>query len=172
MRIADLQASIGNPADGEPLADWRWLVNGDPVPVLVTALGDVFVRNTQGEIWLVDTYRGRYHRASPDEITWRSDLEDADRIEEWFAPDFVASLRQAGLHPEPGECYSPILPPVVGGKMDARNFECSPWLLHVSLAGQLHEQAGNHPDGTPIAAFVDGAAAQPGVAADGTSRRR
>jgi hypothetical protein len=172
MRIADLQAPIDNPSEGEPLADWRWLVEEDAVPVLVTALGDVFVRNDRGEIWWLDTYGGRYDRASLDESTWRMELEDPTKVQEWFVPDLIASLREGGLEPEPGECFSPILPPTVGGNMNAGNFECSPWLLHVSLAGQLHQESRKHADGTPITAFVDEAAAQPAVAADGTSPRR
>jgi hypothetical protein len=160
MRTADLQAPIVDPTEGEPLTAWRWLVDSDSVPFLVTALGDVFVRNSRGEIWLLDTYRGRYNRVAPDETTWRTALEESSRVDEWFLPDLLAALREGGLRPAEGECFSPVLPPITGGDMDPANFECSPWLLHISLAGQLHQQSKEHPDGISIAAFVDDDAAQ------------
>jgi hypothetical protein len=154
MRTTDLQAPVADPTAGEPLAAWQWLIADEVTPVLVAALGDVFVRNAQGEIWLLDTYGGLYARAAVDEKAWRAALEDSSKVEEWFAPAFVALLRDRGLHPEPEECYSPQLPPVVGGAMDPDNFECSPWLLHIGLSGQLHEKSRQYADGSKIARFV------------------
>jgi hypothetical protein len=172
MGTTDMRAQVVDPAAGDPLSGWRWLVDGEPTPVLVTALGDVFVRTSSGEIWFLDTYRGLYELAARDDIAWRIALQDSSRRDEWFFPGLVASLRERDLCLVSGQCYSPVLAPVVGGSMDPDNFECSPWLLHISLAGQLHEQSRTLPEGTPVKAFVDRDAAQQGVAADGASRRR
>jgi hypothetical protein len=171
MKTEHLQAPIADPAAGSPLAAWQWLAVGDPVPVMVTALGDLFVRNRNGEMWLLDTYRGLYERVSANERTWRLALDDSSKINAWFDPELVATLRARGLHPGTGECYSPILPPAVGGTMDPGNFECTPWLLHMSLAGQLLQQSRSHKDGTPIAGFVDEGGTRPGVAPEGSKPR-
>ncbi len=172
MQSIEFQASIVDPAAGDPLMAWRWLVPDAPVPKMVTALGDVFVRTSEGEVWFLDTYQGLYLRAALDERSWRVALSDPTNIERWFTPELVSALQKSGLHPAREECYSPILPFAVGGTMDPLNFECSPWLLHISLSGQTHEESRKHPDGTPVAAFTSKAAGHTVVAADGARRRR
>ena len=155
LKPHDFAACVNNLAAGEPLAAWRWLVVTDVVPVLVTLLGDVFARDEHGQFWFLDTYRGVLELAASSEHEWTAALASSAKLETWFAPDLIAQLREAGLRPDVDECYSPLLPPVVGGSMDPQNFECSPWRLHIGLTGQLHEKGRSFPDGTPIAAFVD-----------------
>ncbi|MDB4981319.1 MAG: hypothetical protein JWM82_2071 [Myxococcales bacterium] len=172
MNDIDLKAPIVDLTAGDPLSSWHWLVPDAPVPMMVTALGDVFVRTQQEEVWFLDTYQGLYLRAAADEQSWRVALRDPTNIERWFAPDLVSTLRESGLHPAPDECYSPILPLAVGGTMEAVNFECSPWLLHMSLSAQTLEQARTHEDGASIAAFSSEGAARTAVAPDAAARRR
>ncbi len=139
-------------SQGEPLASWRWLVEGDAAVMLVTALGDAFFQLSSGEIAFLDTYEGTCEGIAADKDGWEAALQNIDAR---FSSSLVEELQGRGLRLGYGQCYSPVLHPAVGGSMDPDNFEVSPWLLHVALAGQLHEQNTRHPDGTRIAKFVE-----------------
>ena len=65
-------------------------------------------------------------------------------------PELVGALRERGLILAPGQCYSPIHPPVLGGEMVPENFELVSWRVHFYVVGQIHEQVRNLPEGTPI----------------------
>jgi hypothetical protein len=155
MKPPTLQAPVSSPTAGDALAEWRWLVDEHAVPLMVTALGDLFTRAPSGDVWFLDTYEGRYTRVADDERSWRSAMEASESREAWLSPELVAEIEATGLRLSAEQCFSPILPLAVGGAMAPENFECSPWLLHMSLTGQIYEQIRHLPEGTPIAGFVD-----------------
>ena len=64
--------------------------------------------------------------------------------------DLIADLLESGLRRKPGECFSPKLPPVIGGKIEPANFHLCPLLAHHALLGPLHQKVSQLPPGTPI----------------------
>ena len=151
LEFEELLAPVTDIGDSDILASWRWLVGPDAQPLLLTAFGDLFVEQPTGEVLFLDTYEGSLKPAGESRDAWKRALEGPENIDAWFTPGLLAALQDKGLRLQPGQTYSPIQAPVLGGSMEPDNFECVPWRVHFILMGQLHEQVKDLPAGTPIA---------------------
>ena len=149
----DLLAPIDDLGEGDALESWRWLVGPGSRPLLMTALGDVFVLMASGEVCFIDTYEGTLKPAGTSYDDWKQRLKDQQNIIAWFSPGLVEAMRERGVFLSHGQCYSPIVPPVVGGDMLPENMEASLWRVHFYPSGQIHEQILKLPEGTPIEGF-------------------
>lgn len=152
VEFDDLLAPVTDLRDGDPLGSWRWLV-GPAQPLLLTALGDMFVELPGGAVGFLDTYEGTLKPAGADRARWKVALRDVDNLNAWLSPGLVCDLRARGLKLAPGQSYSPVHPPVLGGSMEPENFECVSWRVHFIPMGQIHRQVKDLPPGTPIAGF-------------------
>jgi hypothetical protein len=163
LAFADLLAPITLPGPDDALATWRWRIGEDATPWLVTALGDVFLRAADGRITFLDTYVGQVEEAAAANTEWTSALQGPGNADKWFDPGLVAAIRARGLRLGPEQCYSPIEPFILGGKMEPGNFEVTEWRVHAGLLGQMYERMRNggaagsggpispHPDPRPTA---------------------
>ena len=140
LAFPDLLAPVTLPGTGDALQSWRWRVGVDATPWLVTALGDVFVRAADGRISFLDTYVGELSEAAAANTDWTRALNSPGNLDQWFDPSLVSALRQRGLTLGPEQCYSPIEPLILGGKMEPENFEVTDWRVHVSLLGQMRQK--------------------------------
>jgi hypothetical protein len=148
--FGDLLAPVTDLGERDPLEPWRWLVGPGARPLLLTALGDMFVEQADGTVQFIDTYEGNLKPGGADRAQWKLALQDEQNLEAWFAPELVAELRAKGLVLAPGQSYSPVHPPILGGSMEPDNFECVSWRVHFMPMGQIHEQVKDLPPGTPI----------------------
>jgi len=137
LTFQDLLAPVTLPGRGDPLETWRWRVGADATPWLVTALGDVFVRAGDGRISFLDTYVGELSEAAAANTDWTRALQNPGHLEQWFDPSLVGALRRRGLTLGPEQCYSPIEPLILAGRMEPENFEVTDWRVHVGLLGQM-----------------------------------
>ena len=140
LAFPDLLAPVTLPGTGDALQTWRWCVGADATPWLVTALGDVFVRATDGRISFLDTYVGELSEAAAANTDWTRALNSPGNLEQWFDPSLVSALRQRGLRLGREQCYSPIEPLILGGKMEPENFEVTDWRVHIGLLGRMHQK--------------------------------
>jgi len=140
LAFPDLLAPVTLPGTGDALQSWRWRVGVDATPWLVTALGDVFVRAADGRISFLDTYTGELSEAAAANTDWTRALQNPGHLEQWFDPSLVSALRQRGLTLGPEQCYSPIEPLILGGKMEPANFEVTDWRVHIGLLGRMHQK--------------------------------
>ena len=150
----DLFAPVRDLAEGDALEDWRWLVGKNCHALLLTAMGDVFLRRPprllrREAIFFLDTMSGQLERVAKSYEELRG-LFGSEGAERWLLPELVSSLRERGIVLSPGQCYSLKHPPALGGSIEAENFEASDWRVHLSLAGQIHEQLKGVPDGAKI----------------------
>lgn len=147
---SDLVAPVRDLGIGDALDGWRWLTGDQATPVLLTALGDLFVQTPTGEVSFLDSYDGQLVLVAGTREAWKSALQQDENLHVWFMPALVTALRDGGLLLAEGQCYSPIHPPVLGGSMTAANFEPTSWRVHLGIMGQIHEQVKGLPPGTPI----------------------
>jgi hypothetical protein len=154
MTLDNLTVDPGEIDPDSLLAEWRWLVGPVTTPVLITALGDLFLRNEKGAILHLDTCSGLLSQVAGSNIEFRSLLARGDFVDKWFSPQFIVQLKADGMDLSPGQCYGYKLPPVVGGSTELSNMEPTNLLLHFGLLGQLHRGVKNLPDGTPIRRFI------------------
>lgn len=150
-----LVAPVTDLAQRDALASWRWLVGDDAEPLLLTAMGDMFVRHPHtGEVCFVDTLEGSVRTVALSYEAWKAELTNDDNLHRWFLPALVAALRDKGIRLADGQCYSPIHPPCLGGEVVPDNFEATHWRVHFGVAGQLHFQTKNLPPGTKIEKII------------------
>jgi hypothetical protein len=150
LAFQDLLAPVTLPGAGDPLQSWRWRTGLDATPWLVTALGDVFVKAGDGRISFLDTYVGQLSEAARANTDWTSALQHPGHLDHWFDPSLVGALRQRGLRLGPEQCYSPIEPRILGGKMEPENFEVTDWRVHVALTGRIYQKLKGLSAGTVI----------------------
>ena len=145
-----LIVSVAPPADAL-LQDWRWLVGNQRQTLLVTALGDAFLRETGSTaIYFLDTQAGRLEKVADTPAALEQRLADPAFIDDYLSPEAVADMREAGQRLGPGQVYSRKTPGVLGGKFSRDNLEVSDATVHFSVLGQIHEQVRDLPPGTPI----------------------
>jgi hypothetical protein len=81
-------------------------------------------------------------------------LATEDGENQYLLAGFVERAHREGMALKPDQCYHFKLNPVVGGKLEYGNIEPRNFVLAVNMAGQLHEQTRNMPDGAQIAGFT------------------
>lgn len=142
------------PADGIDAAhlldEWRWLVPKGLEPVVISALGDVFLQDEKGRIFWLDTGWGQLTEVARDFEEFETLLKDEETAVEWFIPQLVGDLMQQGHELGRGQCFGFVVPPVLGGKIALDNFEPIDVNVHVGVLGQIHRQVKDLPPGTPI----------------------
>jgi hypothetical protein len=133
------------------LHDWRWLIGSSKQPVLLSAIGDAFVRDLDdGSIHLLDTAAGACAPVAPDDDTFRLRLKDARWVTDHLAVEVIADFLANGLKLEEGQIFSWKRPPVLGGEYELSNVEITDIAVHFSTTGQIHRQVRDLPLGAPI----------------------
>src|ERR1022692_368071 len=89
--------------DGLPfdslLSDWRWLVLPDFTPVLMTAFGDLFLRDQSGYIHFLDLMSGEFRQVAESQEEFKRLCEDRERRRSWFVGFLLTALAcVAGFH--------------------------------------------------------------------------
>jgi len=141
-------------ADGIPieelLTDWQWLVRGKFALVVMTAFGDLFLRDEAGHIHFLDLMSGEFSQVASSQEEFNCQCDDKERRRNWFIGSLSMELRK--LHGElvSGQCFSCKVPLSLGGQLEASNFERADIRVHFSVLGQLHGQAKHLPAGTKI----------------------
>ena len=132
------------------LSDWRWLVSPDFTPVLMTAFGDLFLRDQSGYIHFLDLMSGEFRQVAESQEEFKRLCEDRERRRSWFVGFLLTEVRKLRGELAAGECYSCKTPLSLGGQLEPDNFERSDLQVHYSILGQLHQQTRHLPPGTKI----------------------
>ena len=145
-----LTASINSLTVESLQSDWRWLVVGNYTPVLMTALGDLFLRDEVGNIHFLELMSGEFKQvaASQEEFDRLCAAGSSGRA--WFAGFLVMELRKIHGELAPGECFGCKIPLSLGGKLEANNFERTDIQSHYSVLAHLYRQTKHLPQGTKI----------------------
>ena len=135
---------------GSLLSDWRWLVPPDFTPVLMTAFGDMFLRDRSGRIHFLDLMSGEFKEVAGSQEEFDRLCEDRGQRRSWFIGFLLIEVRK--LHGElaADECYGCKVPLSLGGQLEPENFERTDLKVHYSVLGQLHQQTRHLPPGTKV----------------------
>lgn len=159
MPEPDPIAPVADLGEGDALESWRFVVGAKAKVQLLTAMGDVFLLRPHGllrkeQVFLLDTGSGEMLRVESDWQAFKQRMAHPDaEVAVWLKFDLLCDLHDAGKILEPGQCYSPTIPPCIGGKYDVSNFEPTPWRAHLQTSGQIFAQVKDLPPGTPITGF-------------------
>jgi hypothetical protein len=132
------------------LSDWRWLVGTNYTPILITAFGDLFLRDDEGRVHFLDLMAGQFKQVAESEQQFNDLCEDRGQRRTWFLGSFLTEIRKILGELATGECYRCKVPLSIGGELSPENFERTDLQTHYSVLGQLHRQTRNLPPGTKI----------------------
>jgi hypothetical protein len=151
MDLNDLTVNFAHLDRQAVLGDWSWLIGNSKLPILLLASGDAFVQDTDtGAVHFLDVGAGALSEVAVSFDEFKSLLSDKEFVLNYFAVEMLADIRHSGCLLNPGQIYSFKIPPVLGGEYVLSNVEPSDIAVHYSIAGQIHEQVRNLPEGTPI----------------------
>lgn len=152
MRITwnELTVSLNGVDLDELLSEWRWLIDESYEPVVITALGDLFLRHDDGRIFWLDSGWGQLTEVASSADEFKQLMGQPDNANEWFIPQLVGDILTAGQQLGPGQCFTYKQPPVLGGVIEPDNFEPSDLQVHFGILGQIHRQVKDLPPGTEI----------------------
>jgi hypothetical protein len=151
LTLDDLTVSIGHLDRKALLRDWHWLIGPTKVPVLVTALGNAFVLDTDdGTVHLLDAGPATLQQVSACIDEFRKRLRDKDFVIEHFAPIIVVRMRERGQTLQAGQLYGFRRAPCLGGEYSPDNLEPTDIDVHFALLGQTHQRIRNESRGAPV----------------------
>jgi len=135
---------------------WWWLVPPAHTPVLVSAIGDLFLEGPAGSIVWLDAGAGTLNDVAATHDAFSAALNDPERLTEWLMPDLVATLRQRHGALGRNQCYSFKIPPTLSGSYeDPDNYERCDLVTHLGILGQVQQQTLGLPEGTVISGVTD-----------------
>lgn len=132
------------------LDEWRWLVGEEVELVVVSALGDLFLKDAEGHILWLDVGAARLTQVAESGDEFKRLMQQATHVDEWFVPQLIGDLIVSGKRLAPGQCYSYKVPPMLSGKMELDNFEPTGLRVHCSMFAQIGRQIRDLPEGTKI----------------------
>lgn len=132
------------------LSDWRWLVDESYHPVVISALGDLFLRHDDGRIFWLSSGWGQLTEVAGDSGEFKQLMIKSENADTWFMPNLVGDILAEGQRLRQGECFGCKVPPALGGEFEPDNFEATDLMVHFSILGQLHRQIKDLPPGASI----------------------
>jgi hypothetical protein len=142
LTLDDLTVGIRHLDRASLLREWHWLIGPNRIPVLVTALGNVFVLDGgDGAVHVLDVGPGTLQQVATSADEFRARLRNKDFVIEHFAPIIVMRMRERGKMLQQGQLYGFRTPPPLGGEYSADNLEPTDIEVHFSTLGQLHARA-------------------------------
>jgi hypothetical protein len=130
--------------------DWQWLIGLSMKPLLLSSLGDMFLSDENGAVHWLDIGAGTITLVADSISDFNTKLQDTQITDEWFMFDLLAGLKSANLHLSQGTLYSYKKLPILGGEYVPENFTVMDIEVAISIAGQIHKQIKDLPDGTNI----------------------
>jgi hypothetical protein len=150
INLDDLTVKFNHVSADKLTEDWTWLIGTDKTPILVSAIGDMFLQGDNGQIYWLDIGQGKFEMVADDTDEFERKLTDLKQVNEWFMIDLTTKLRLANKKLNEGQLYSYKKLPVIGGDYSVDNFEPTDMEVHFCFAGQIHKQIKNLPDGTKV----------------------
>jgi hypothetical protein len=151
MTLDDLTVNFEHLDQGMLLEDWEWLIGKTKQPILLSAFGDAFLQDADdGAVHLLDVGANQICFIAGSVEEFSGLLSDRNFVGEYFNVQAVGDLRLKGLTLNPGQIYSFVVPPVLGGRYALDNFEISEIAVHFSITGQIGRQLKDVPPGTRI----------------------
>ena len=133
---------------GVDLTPWT-----DILPKNYTILGaslclDLFLADESGAVYMLEISAGSISQIASSEDEFRKSciLDD----EGWLLRPLVEACWEAGMRPNPSQCYAFTTLPLFGGEYSVSNMWLCSWLEWISFCGDIYNQTKHLPDGTTI----------------------
>jgi hypothetical protein len=95
------------------LSGWSWLLPEGAAVWLMNRFGDLFLTLPDGTVHMLDVGTGSLTRMADDRDDFSRKLDEGDNADDWLMIPLVDRLVVAGVHLQPGQCYSFVVPPIL-----------------------------------------------------------
>jgi hypothetical protein len=148
--LDDLTIKLNEINIADILSSWSWLVRDLDELLLISKLGDLFFENKDGVVYWLATDSCELTKVADSKQEFYSFLNDDEKIDNWFLPQLLKELEQAGILLNYNQVYSYKKMPVLGGEYSIDNIDPLDIKIHFDLTGIIGEQIKDLPNGTKI----------------------
>lgn len=145
----DLTRSFTPEQYARALESWDWADLAEKVPVFTSPFGDVFFKAADG-FWFLDLVEGTLTLTWPTAAELTADLNTAEGQDRYLLAGLAWAAERQGVSASGDKVLGFAIAPILGGSVSADNLEVIDFVVSVHLAGQLHRQVRDLPDGTRI----------------------
>ena len=128
---------------------WSWLDLRGKQPLFSSLFGDVCFDSSDG-LWWLDTLEGTLTQPWESREQARVVLSSEEGRDLYLLEGLVMGALRRGVRPGPEQIYVFVVPPILGGQIDADQLDVIDFVVGLHITGQLHEQVKDFPPGTPV----------------------
>jgi len=150
MNVDDLTVKFSNVLAYKLTENWTWLIGTDKIPGIVSAIGNMFLKDTNEKIFWLDVGQGKFEIVCDRLQDFEEKLKNIEQVNERYMIDLTTALRLFGKELNDGQLYSYKKLPIIGGDYTVDNFEPTDIEVHFCFAGQIFRQIKDLLDGTII----------------------
>lgn len=121
------------------LDEWRSIIGNTAQPFLITILGDAFLQEKDGTIFLLESNLGRYSKIAVSKKEFELIFEEY--LEKLAPKTFVQKLLKSKESLPANSCFSLDIPFFLGGEFSIENFNVCDFYTHFSMQGQLYKSS-------------------------------
>ncbi len=149
-RLTDYTLKVDGVDWSDALASWTWLLPGEFTVWFANRFGDLFLVFDDGSVHRTDIGVGSVEKVAESRDGFAVALDEGSHANDWLMIPLVDKLVAAGVTLGPGECYSYVQLPVLGGDYTVANTRVVPLAHHYKAFGPIHEKIKDMPDGTRV----------------------
>jgi Domain of unknown function (DUF1851) len=153
MRPVDsvLLASVSLADVEEALQHWQYVHADLGRPILMSAVGDVFVEGAKGQVSRLDTGVGSLSVIAESRAVFDATASNSARLDEWFLRPVVTELRSKDILLSHNQCYGfTILPVFREGSYGAANRFVLNAMEHLRFTADIIRQTQSLRDGESV----------------------
>jgi hypothetical protein len=150
LELKNLTKNIDNINTKDILSCWQWCTPEIKEIIMISCLGDLFVKGVDDAIYWIATDTGSVSKIADNLQHFKLLLNDENKIDMWLLPQLIEKLRIAGKILKENDVYSYKELPVIGGEYSVNNIEPTDMSVHFAFSGQICEQIKDLPDGTKV----------------------
>jgi hypothetical protein len=130
------------------LSSWTWATGEDARPVALTKFCDWLFERPDGAIYHLSIQDGSVERVAGSRRQLSEALATGEARDRYLSATFVERAERSGKRLAPDQCYSYVIPPVIGGSFDDGNVRPFGIGAYQLVMVQLTQLAKHVPKGT------------------------
>lgn len=150
LSLKELTLNISEINTDDILSCWQWAIEDMVAITLISSLGDIFFIGKDNCVHWLQCDCGTLTMVANDIQHFKELLQDDEYIDNWFLPNLVKKLIEAGKVLKENQVYSYTIIPAIGGAYSLDNIEPTDISVHFALSGQICQQIKDLPDGTSV----------------------
>ncbi|WP_051510514.1 T6SS immunity protein Tdi1 domain-containing protein [Intrasporangium oryzae] len=131
------------------LESWAWIGLEGKTPLFASPFGDIFLRGEDG-FWWLDTIEGALLKPWETAEEMQAELRSPGGQDRYLLGGLAWAAEEEGVVPTGDQVYAFTVPPILGGDMGLENVQVVDFVVAANVAGQLHEQVRDLPEGTAV----------------------